>query len=144
MKTSLSVVKRNGQGIVIKWTMKWKVLSVRHNTGDTLDWPERIFLLTTKNIFPQIFDKNTNSFTFLDFVNLGKAFIFAVPNKQFLIPLKNSHFKPVVVLYCERYGATRTSFPVHCAFNNKPLTNSPHNWKSVFNTTIFKFSKSSL
>ena len=41
-----------------------------------------------KTFFPQIFDKNTISFTVQDCINLEKEFLITVLNKHFLIPFK--------------------------------------------------------
>ena len=41
-----------------------------------------------KTLFPHMFHKNPISFTLMDFVYLEKEFLFAVPNKRFLIPFK--------------------------------------------------------
>ena len=59
-------------------------------------------------------------------------------NKHFLIP-----FKTVILSLCSCFIVeTRTNFPVQFSFNHKPLLNSVHNWKSVFNITVSKLRKS--
>ena len=47
-------------------------------------------------------------------------------------------------LYCGSSVATRTNFPVQCAFNFKYLPNSLHNWKKCFHLFDFQNCKNQL
>ena len=136
-KTSLSAVKRIGQRFVIRHIeleSSFRSPQSLHNKS------HRLKMTVLKETFFHIF-LITIRFPSLFWINLGKNlfllfWIFGVLNKSFLknvvFKLQNSHFKPVVVLYCGSAWATRTNFPVQCAFNNNHLPKSLHSWKRCF------------
>ena len=150
LKTSLSAVKRIGKRFVIKDTLNRKVGYGRPRAFTIKD-DHRLKMTVLKGIRKRLLstakNKNRTKKFFFQTEKIQKRvqkcdFYQKYVEKCFLwstkVFLQDSHFKPVVFIYCGSSGAIRTNFPVLYAFNNKPFPNSLRNSNRCFHIFLFQ------
>ena len=132
LTTSLSAMKRIGHRFVIKGTLNRKGGSGRPRAS-IIKHNHRLKMTVLKGIRKRLLSTaKRNSFSRLTKSKRvkEKVFLSKTCGKHVFCGQQKFFFKTVILSlwssFCGSSGATRTNFPVQCAFNYKPLFNSLH------------------